>query len=984
MCDTLGIEAGPGAPATSAICVRYRRLCPTVERMRRSLVTTVARLGAGSATGLGLFAIRFDDELIAIAVAVTGQPPRTWLSIDDPDATSELETIVNASTDSTTMCLRVLAQLERRRITNRYFPEVKRCVALISAAWSGPSSSDHERRHRLSLQLVCRLMFVRFVEQKGWLNNDLNFLAKLVLEPGADRLFATRLRPLFFDALNRPVSERDSGPLFAAVPFLNGGLFAPSHDELEVEGLDVADTVICEVFERLFVRWRFVSSSVDSGVDAIGPEMLGAIFERLMDADERSATGTWYTPSALVTPMVESAISQALDRRLRVPLKASLASGENAAEALKLVSEIRVLDPAAGSGAFLLGALETLAKYRVTLSAGAGKAETLAHAKRFVVSHNLYGVDISATAIGLAELRLWLALAASMPDGPGTHIEPLPNLGHHLRHGDALISPWQAAWSRGVAVAPELALKLREVGWALASASGSTKYRLEQQMRATEAAIADDLSRRAISAIERRRAELKSPGHDLLGQVRPLSAAERRELAGAELALSELRTQHTHQTNAGHGSAFDIRLHFADAMEAGGFDVVLGNPPWVRLADLPAERRALLRAHYRWVAEAGGGRAFGAQADLAVAFVERAAQLTRHGGVVHLLIPSKLFTAGFGGAMRHDLLVRHELIEVADEIGDAKHFAADVYPARLFFRKGETGSGLVSVQSGPITLDLCRSGELPVEPGDLRGAWAIRGRAERTLLQQIRDAAPPLSEVFSLRLGVKTGANDVFVDPPDGVGPCVAAVGGREIGAFGVLGSRRLLFGYDLRTGALLETLDVRSARYLGEHERLLAARRDADPRLAAWQLFRVRAEALGHRVVWRDLSRRLEACALKPVLDGGPVALNTAYTLAASDRAQALRIAAWLNTDAARLVAQTGADAALGGYRRFFASNVGRIPMPSVVQTGEGRFGAALNRLASTLHDNADCADSLGALGELSCELLGISQRDVKEALLR
>jgi hypothetical protein len=310
--------------------------------------------------------------------------------------------------------------------------------------------------------------------------------------------------------------------------------------------------------------------------------------------------------------MVKAAITEALKTRLKTPLDVSLRTGEGASDALACISRFCVLDPAVGSGAFLLGALEELAKHRVTLSTWLGTPETLAQAKRFVVSRNLYGVDISATAVGLAELRLWLDLASTMPDGPGDHIVPLPNLGHHLRHGDALISPWQAAWSRGIAVEPSLARQLREAGAALASASGAAKYLLERRVRDIEAAIAGDLSLRAREAIATRIATLQSPGHDLLGQTHALSATERRELAEAQETLAALARNEGAANAAGHGSAFDVRLHFADVMDAGGFDAVVGNPPWVRLADLPAERRALLRAHYRWVAEAGAGRAFGA------------------------------------------------------------------------------------------------------------------------------------------------------------------------------------------------------------------------------------------------------------------------------------------------------------------------------------------------------------------------------------
>jgi hypothetical protein len=165
---------------------------------------------------------------------------------------------------------------------------------------------------------------------------------------------------------------------------------------------------------------------------------------------------------------------------------------------------VRVLDPAAGSGAFLLGALEELARLRVS----AGEPDTAA-LRRHIIAHSLYAVDLSPTAVRLAELRLWLTLVAQdVVTDPGS-VAPLPNLDGHLRQGYALLDPYTvAATLAGAgAAAPSLtrtALLLTDRRRELFSLSGGAKREAARALARAEHVLAQALYDQALVALEAR------------------------------------------------------------------------------------------------------------------------------------------------------------------------------------------------------------------------------------------------------------------------------------------------------------------------------------------------------------------------------------------------------------------------------------------------------------------------------------------------
>ena len=181
---------------------------------------------------------------------------------------------------------------------------------------------------------------------------------------------------------------------------------------------------------------------------------------------------------------------------------------------------------------------------------------------------------------------------------------------------------------------------------------------------------------------------------------------------------------------------------------------------------------------------------------------------------------------------------------------------------------------------------------------------------------------------------MKTGANDLFLDPPESVEPALVrwAVRGRDLEAFQAARVRRLFWPCD-ETGRPLRELPPGARAHVAPHASRLRARADhaGGP---LWMLFRTTAAASPYRVVWADLARRLTAVALAHPADRNQIPLNTCYVIVVPDAPTALRLAAWLNTTWIRAAARAAAPPAANGFARFTAHVIAGLPLPDVVLT--------------------------------------------------
>jgi len=908
----------------------------------RKAARAVARARAALGRPAGIACLDAELRRLVLTVAIDDAPVLE-LSLHQPDraAVAALERIpALRDLPSLEAAARLADLLAIEPLGTRFFRQFRHTFEQFRGAMSaGPSASD---RNSLALLQLTRVLFLYFVQSKGWLDGRADFIARAVDDClGRHRpLHGDLLRPLFFGALNRPLAQRGAiAKRFGRIPFLNGGLFEPHLLERRWK-IDIPTAAWRDAFDTLFEAFHFTTREGDGSV--VAPDMLGRVFEGLMDPEHRHRSGTYYTPASLVGQLVTVAVAVHAEHS-SVPL-----------------SDITILDPAVGSGAFLLGALDHVA------SLTRGTQETIAAARRRVLSRNLFGVDLDPTAVRLAELRLWLAVIADDDTVDPRAVPPLPNLDAVVRQGDTL-------WSRQGLHRPDAAAAgdLRRARHAAITAAGGTKRpALRALRRAEEAAEASSLAR-SIESVESRITELLAHGRSvtLFGEQRGLAREEKAQLAGARTELRDLRSARRRLARDGGLPTFDYAVHFADVMAAGGFDLLVGNPPWVRSEALPRPLRQRLAERYRWFRPAGI-RGYQNYPDLSVAFIERALELTREGGVTALLIPAKLRHAGYASTLRHALAATTTLHAVADmPPSDAKAFDATVYPMALVARKCRPPDE----QLTSSTLD---GGGATITQTSLAGdgPWMLAGDLVGRVAERLSRECPPFRERWQCALGVKTGADDVYLTREPDIEPHLMrrAVRGRDIKPGTVTSARWIRWPCD-EQGKPLRTLPPRAAAYFKAHRDRLIRRADyrEGPQ---WMLFRTRAALGAHRVVWPDLSRRLEAAALIGYASTF-IPMNTCYVLNAVDATAARIIAALLNSTWLRALATIRAPLAASGFRRYNARVIEDLPLPPGALEDEGlaRAAAATPSDDSTAAIDARVAALLGLTLEERCALAEI-----------
>jgi hypothetical protein len=915
-----------------------------------------ARL-AGSLSKRGrislVLALNRERRRLTLAVGVD-RFPSLALDLEKPSReglTSLARLVATSEGGALAFAIRAADALSGEAVGRRFFREFRATLERLSAGLPGPMPP--EDRHSLALLQLTRVLFLYFIQTKGWLAGRDRFLAEEVdrcLRRGR-RIHRDLLRPLFFGTLNRVQAARSrSAASFGAIPFLNGGLFEPHPLERRFRA-DIPNHLWRDAFDGMFERFHFtVAENEQHG--GVAPDMLGRVFEGVMAPAARHASGTFYTPVRLVGRVLDAALSALLAGRLHCGHpEAERRLSDPDPEAARVLASITLLDPSVGSGAFLLGALERLA--------AVGSGADLSARKRRVLQKNLFGVDQSAAAVRLTELRLWLAVIADDPSRDANQVRPLPNLDCLVRQGDSLFDPIHHT---GLAPAqrPAEIAELSRLRQTFIGASGAEKRELGRRLRALEAGALAESLRAAERETSGDVAEClqSARGRDLFGQPRGLDHELRRRLEQLRSRARTLRAARRRLARDGELPWFHYQSHFADVFARGGFDLVVGNPPWLRSEQISPAVRQRLAGRYRWWRTTAP--CYGNRPDIAVAFLERSLELTAPGGVLGMLVPAKIATAGYAVTARHVLASSTTLHAVADLTQETgAEFDATVYPMALVASKAPP----------PQNHRVCTSlgGEtVPQSVLGGGGPWILVRDRVREVLAALHARHPQLGETFVCQLGLKTGANRIFLDPPDGLEPEMLrwAVRGRDIAPFRCVPRARLLWTHD-GAGQVRGKLPPGCAAYLAPHEAELRRRRDytSGP---PWIVFRVRAATARYRVVWADMARSLAAVALTTRTDLQRIPLNSCYVAATTSAAAADRLAASLNSTWLRAAARLLAVPAAGGFARFNARTVSLLPLPATTASD-----SLLPRLACEARAGAEVQEQLD---EIMAGHLGLS----------
>ena len=812
--------------------------------------------------------------------------------------------------------------LDREALTRQFFDRFRSSVrdAAASLKQSYPAET-HDAITAEALLILSRILFLYFIQQKGWLNGERRFLVDRLDESvrSGREFFPGVLLPLFFGCLNTPVAERDAtARSLGVVPYLNGGLFEPAAFERRHPDIHLSNELMRGIVEQTFERYAFTIDENDAGGMHIDPEMLGKVFESLMAADERAASGSFYTPRAIVDVLTERAIDAWLSDGLKpVPHL----DRHEARVAMQRFERITVLDPACGSGAFLLSALSVIERRMGQLC---NILEIEPPSRQAIMERSLFGVDLKPEAVRLCELRLWLAIVAKTNVAIES-IPPLPNLDRNILQGNSLLSPTDFLGNARGDVYRQWLSALR------AHADLVGRYRngpqherpaLARLLRASDRRLATELLSKAVDRDEEELQQLSLPQRDLFGQLRSIDNGRCRELQ--QRIRDSRRT--LDRLEEGEVDFFSFDVHFAHVMAGGGFDMVIGNPPWVRNSRIDPRAKRMYIDRYA-LFRGRGGAAFH-QPDLSVVFFERALSLAAPHGVVSLLLPAKVMNAAYAAPLRR--AAEAEAIVALDDWSDdaRRHFDADTFPLGLTVSKAKRHRQ-VHVTSGG------ESFVTPQQSLTLSGSeWVLLPPAVDRILRRLHREHASLADVLDRApvMGVKTGDNDsFFIDVKCIRGNTAETHDGIHIPLRYLC---RCVRGRDIRRW---QTCDpawmlwpppggwIRIPRWLERFAELRGI--DADDLNLAY----VRSEHCGIKVVWKDVSRGIAAAVLRREMNGVPLIPNqTLYALPAKTMQDANALATLLNSTVVNALAVSVAERAKDFHYRYFGRTMARVPVPA------------------------------------------------------
>lgn len=615
-----------------------------------------------------------------------------------------------------------------------------------------PSLAAPETLRLFTQRLFNRIMFLAFVERKGWLKfgNRTDYLAALwddylssrrtAGDANSTNFYRERLCPLFFEGLNqssRPA--RTSDPRFGSVPYLNGGLFERADDGTDVHAaVSVPDSAIAAILDSesgLFSRYNFtVAESTPLEIQvAVDPEMLGKVFEELVTG--RHEQGSYYTPKPIVSYMGRAVLVEYLVDACHLEERATierfvhdhdLTGLGDVARVSSALSSVRICDPACGSGAYLLGMLHELLELRLLLLGRDAASDGSYQLRLDIIERNLYGVDLDSFAVNIARLRLWLSLAVEYA---GSEPPPLPNLDFKIERGDSLAAPApQDVFQR------DAVQEFRDKKSAFLRAHGEEKLLLRREV---------DRIRSDLTVWQE--ADLAAHGFNW--------AVEFAEVFLPETSAATL----TGELNIGQ--------ELAPSSVPGGFDIIVANPPYVRMELIKSQKPILKRRFPDVHSE---------RADLYIYFFARAHELLRPGGVAAFITPNKWLKAGYGESLRRRLLDEQETVLVAD-FGDLDVFeGVALLCAITVWRKtprGHRPTDWVAVKD----LDECYNSGIRSYfaanaisvSSDKFGAGKPRLSTNEgaDIRQKMEKSGPRLGELLEGKIcrGVVTGLNEAFV-----------------------------------------------------------------------------------------------------------------------------------------------------------------------------------------------------------------------------
>ena len=632
-----------------------------------------------------------------------------------------------------------------------------------------------------SVRLLGRIIFLWFLKQKTsntgkpLLPTDL-----LTKKDGSYKdILHDRVEPIFFEVLNKQIAQRDpvfQKDLYGQVPYLNGGLFHASDgdagdfysEKLRKSEIDIPDSWFIALFKTLDTYNFTIDENLENDVDlSIDPEMLGRVFENLLAEINpetgqiaRKSTGSYYTPRAIVNFMVDESLTEYLltktsisDEKIRAVITTTkhddLENPLDESEKTKIVnaiSDLQVLDPACGSGAFPMGMLQKLLWVITQVDPDGdeylesqdmegtehwltpGRLDYLR--KRKIIRDVIFGTDIQSVAVEIAKLRCFLTLIVDQEiddESPNRGVVPLPNLDFKFICADSL-TPLDPNKQMSLGDDPDLEKKLASIRRRyFTTTNEDKKNKLREDF---EKLVTSDPTLFAESV---RNAHLKS--------FRPLASNNQAKF-------------------------FDLQTMFG----LDGFPIVIGNPPYKVLEG--SDSKEILEnlrsiSTYKY--------AVGGKLNLYRHFIERSVQLLSKEGVLSFICPSTLIADKSTQGIRRMFKETGKLKFLIEFPEKEKVFESVTQATTIFlFKEGSSANsfklsvGLNKAVLPPEASANISWDEISTLFGEALTFPLIKSEIEFGIIKHVYDSSKPLSNFASCYQGDinLTGSKDDLRNSP--------------------------------------------------------------------------------------------------------------------------------------------------------------------------------------------------------------------------
>ena len=527
-------------------------------------------------------------------------------------------------------------------------------------------------------KLMGRLVFIQFLQKKGWMgcsageawnDGDKEFVQNLFANTTHKNTFVDDvLEPLFNDIntkRNGDITSNQNVGNGIKIPYLNGGLF--EKDDYDKTNFPLPAKYMKNLLD-FFASYNFTIDENDPDDAEIGvdPEMLGRIFENLLE--DNKDKGAFYTPKEIVQYMCRESLIAYLqtdvkDDAIKQSIRQFVSTYDETVLPKKLketvdqkLKDVKICDPAIGSGAFPMGLLKELYACRKAIEGI--DDDTAVSIKTHIIQNNIYGVDIEKGAVDIARLRFWLALIVDEKDP-----HALPNMDFKIMQGNSLLEQYDGVDLSGMSIDEQKKRKPKKGQLWQATLAFDEKYALDNIQRAIKEYYLTDnynakLSLRSIinENVRNYIINLKGCTPDVQSKIEKLPIP--------------------------NDKFFLWHIYFKEVFDKGGFDIVIGNPPYIdseTMVKVMPSHRQLYAKNY--ICASGNW-------DMFIVFIELGISLIKQKGIFSNIIPNKLIAAKYGIELRKHLSLRH-VLEIRDYSRIDVFEDAAVYPITIVLRNDD-------------------------------------------------------------------------------------------------------------------------------------------------------------------------------------------------------------------------------------------------------------------------------------------------------